>query len=156
MVTFTGAWSQEEAEEFLERATIPLRLACTTPSGHLWMVSLWFTYRDERLFCATSKQADIVRYLQHDSDVAFEASTNDPPYRGIRGNGTVSIEPDTEKELLRDLIERYLGGTDSGLARRLLSTDREEVVLCLTPRRVYSWDFTERMRDTSDGSRDSR
>ncbi|WP_440008431.1 pyridoxamine 5'-phosphate oxidase family protein [Halomicrococcus sp. SG-WS-1] len=149
MATFTGVWSAEEVEAFLERTTVPLRLACTTPSGRLWMVSLWFRYRDGDLLCATSKGAEVVRYLDDDPHVAFEVSTNDPPYSGVRGNGTVTIEPDAGEETLRALLDRYLGGTDSGLARRLLSSDREEVALRIEPDRVYSWDFADRMRDAT-------
>jgi nitroimidazol reductase NimA-like FMN-containing flavoprotein (pyridoxamine 5'-phosphate oxidase superfamily) len=149
MTTFTGVWSAAEVEAFLERTTVPLRLACTTPSGRLWMVSLWFRYRDGTIRCATSSRADVVRYLREDPHVAFEVSTNDPPYSGVRGNGTATVEPDADKETLRTLLERYLGGTDSAFARRLLSSDREEVALRVEPDRMYSWDFTDRMRDAS-------
>lgn len=150
MTEFTGAWSQAAVAEYLDDATIPLRLACTTPSGRLWMVSLWFLHRDGELRCATSSSADVVRYLRHDPGVAFEVSTNEPPYKGVRGNGEVVIEPDAEKTLLRELLDRYLEGTDSPLARGLLSDDREEVALRIDPGRVFSWDFTQRMRDVAE------
>ncbi len=81
----------------------------------------------------------MVRFLRRDSEVAFDISTNDIPYRGIRGNGTVELSSDSEKTLLRALTERYLGGTGSPLARRLLD-DRDEVRIRLEPRAVYSWD----------------
>lgn len=154
MTAFTGAWDRDGVAAFLDDAEIPLRLACTTPSGHLWMVSLWFRRSEPdagdgslRLECATSRSADVVGYLREDPGVAFEISTNEVPYRGIRGRGEVAIEPDEGKATLRALIERYLGGTDSKLARNLLSEGREEVVLRIDPAKVYSWDFSERMRD---------
>jgi len=147
MTDYTGAWDREDVAAFLADATIPLRLACRTPGGHLWMVSLWFRHRDGRLECATGRDADVVRYLRGDPGVAFEVSTNDPPYRGVRGRGTVGIEPDPDRAVLRDLLERYLGGTDSRLADRLLAEGREEVTLRIDPAKVYSWDFSDRMRD---------
>lgn len=149
-----GSRSRDDITAFLETQTIPVRLGCQTPSGHLWMVSLWYRYRPEetdedgddwRLECATSASADVVAYLRENPDVAFEISTNDPPYAGVRGRGTASIEPDPEKEVLRDLLERYLGGTDSELARGLLREDREEVMITIDPAVVYGWDFSERM-----------
>jgi hypothetical protein len=101
------------------------------------------------LRCATSRDADVVRYLEADDGVAFEVSTNEPPYRGVRGNGTATIAPDAEKRLLRSLLERYLGGTDSALARRLLDPEREEVEIRVEPARVHSWDYAGRMRDAT-------
>ncbi|TYL40573.1 pyridoxamine 5'-phosphate oxidase [Natronococcus pandeyae] len=149
-----GSRSRDDITAFLETQTIPVRLGCQTPSGHLWMVSLWYRYRpgetdengdDWRLECATSASADVVSYLRENPGVAFEISTNEPPYAGVRGRGSASMEPDPEKEVLRDLLERYLGGTESELARSLLREDRDEVVITIDPAVVYGWDFSERM-----------
>ncbi|MFU8869740.1 pyridoxamine 5'-phosphate oxidase family protein [Natronococcus sp.] len=154
-----GSRSREEIAAFLETQTIPVRLGCRTPAGHPWMVSLWYRHRsietDENgsgtendgwiLECATSAEADVVAYLRETPEVSFEVSTNDPPYAGVRGRGEASLEPDPEKEVLRDLLERYLGGTESKLARTLLDEDREEVTITLEPAVVYGWDFSGRM-----------
>jgi nitroimidazol reductase NimA-like FMN-containing flavoprotein (pyridoxamine 5'-phosphate oxidase superfamily) len=140
-----GAWDATETEAFLGSATVPIRLSCHANRESLWMLSLWFLYRDDAFWCATSADADIVDYLADDDHVAFEISTNEPPYKGVRGNGTASVEPDEEKALLRELLARYLGGTDSDLADRLLSPDREEVTISIDPDRLYTWDFSDRM-----------
>ena len=149
MPEWSGAWTAAEATAYLENATVPIRLACRTPDGGLWMLSLWYRYRDGAFHCATGADADVVGYLEHDANVAFEVSDNDPPYRGVRGSGEVSIEPDEDKALLRELLERYLNGTDNALADRLLAEGREEVRLTVDPTKLYTWDFSERMPDTS-------
>ncbi|WP_265110965.1 pyridoxamine 5'-phosphate oxidase family protein [Halosolutus halophilus] len=147
-----GPLSAAEIRSFLAETTIPIRLACQTPAGNLWMVSLWYRHRSTGddadgwvLQCATGADADIVAFLREHSAVAFEISTNQPPYRGVRGRGTASIDPDPEKETLRDLLERYLDGTDSSLARNLLREDRNEVTITIDPAVVSSWDYTDRM-----------
>ncbi|MCO8256169.1 pyridoxamine 5'-phosphate oxidase family protein [Haladaptatus sp. AB618] len=149
MTELSGVWSKDELIEYFERTTVPLRLACRTPSGNLWMVSLWYLYDGDALCCATAASADIVDLLRKGPSVAFEVSTNDPPYTGVRGNGTASVEPDSEKELLRELVTRYLGDADSRLARELLSDDRSEVTIRIEPNRLHSWDFTARMGEPS-------
>jgi nitroimidazol reductase NimA-like FMN-containing flavoprotein (pyridoxamine 5'-phosphate oxidase superfamily) len=141
----TGTWDRAETEAFLEGETIPIRLSCHTKRDDLWMLSLWYRYRDGALWCATSAEADVVDYLSADDRVAFEISTNEPPYKGVRGNGTASVDPDPDKHLLKTLLERYLGGTDSPLAERLLSPERDEVRIRIDPDRVYTWDFSHRM-----------
>jgi hypothetical protein len=77
--------------------------------------------------------------------VGIDVSTNDAPSRGIRGTGTAVLSRDGGEEVLRDLIQRYLGGTDSSLAQRLLSGDREEVLIRIDPDEIYSWDYTDRI-----------
>ncbi|SNZ12245.1 Pyridoxamine 5'-phosphate oxidase [Natronoarchaeum philippinense] len=148
--TCTGVWSRERVESFLRETTVPLRLSCHTPAGRLWMLSLWYRYRDGRLWCATAADADVVEYLRADEEVAFEISTNDPPYRGVRGNGVAHVRSDGGKELLASLLERYLGGTESSLGDQLLDDNREEVRIEIEPRRAFSWDFSERMADAVD------
>lgn len=126
---------------------MPLRLACRTGNGRLWLLALWFTYRDGAFHCATGRQADVVEFLEAHPGVAFEVSVNEPPYRGVRGNGRASIHADPEKSLLGDLLERYLGGTDSALAEGLLAADREEVRIEIEPARLVTWDYSDRMPD---------
>jgi nitroimidazol reductase NimA-like FMN-containing flavoprotein (pyridoxamine 5'-phosphate oxidase superfamily) len=143
----SGDWTAARAEEYLTDRRIPVRLACRTPDGGLWMLSLWYLVRDGALHCATGADADVVRYLREDPSVAFEVSDNEPPYCGVRGAGTATITPDEGKALLRELMERYLGGTDHELGRKLLHPDREEVHLRIDPERAYTWDFGDRMGD---------
>lgn len=145
MVTLTGAWTLDEVETFLSEVTVPLRIGCRTPTDDPWMLSLWFRYADGTFECATGADADVVQYLDHDPTVSFEVSTNEPPYRGVRGNGTASIADDEEKAVLRELLERYLGGTKTPLAEQLLSPDRREVRIEITPNRLHSWDYSDRM-----------
>jgi nitroimidazol reductase NimA-like FMN-containing flavoprotein (pyridoxamine 5'-phosphate oxidase superfamily) len=142
--TLTGDWDREAVEAYLHDRAIPIRLGCRTPAGVPWMLSLWYQYRDETFHCATAAEADVVRHVEHEPHVSFEVSDDQPPYKGVRGHGLVTVEPDG-KPLLRELLERYVGGTDSGFARRLLAPDRDEVRLVLEPRKLYSWDFGDRM-----------
>jgi len=145
MDRLTGDWDRDRTEQFLDDQTIPVRLATRTPGGGLWMLSLWYRYRDGALECATAAGATVVGYLRENPEVAFEISTNDVPYRGVRGAGVAEVAPDDDKTVLRDLVERYLGDTDSKLAQSLLSPDREEVRIRVDIDRAYTWDFSDRM-----------
>ena len=148
MATVSGAWSETRLEAFLEEARVPIRIATHRRDGSLWMVALWYRYRNGSFECATGANAHIVRFLEGDPQVAFDVSTNDPPYRGVRGNGTATLAADEEKTTLRALIERYLGDTDSPLAKSLLSDDREEVRIRIDPNEMHSWDYSKRMQGT--------
>ncbi|MCU4801272.1 pyridoxamine 5'-phosphate oxidase family protein [Halobacteria archaeon HArc-gm2] len=147
MTDFRGAWSEGEVESFLHEVTVPIRIATRRSDGSLWPVTVWYRYRDGFLECATQAGADLVAILRNDPAVGFDVSTNEVPYRGIRGSGVATVSRDGGSDVLRALVERYLGGTDSSLARYLLSDDRDEVRIRIDPREIYSWDYTERMRD---------
>ncbi|KAB1187463.1 MULTISPECIES: pyridoxamine 5'-phosphate oxidase family protein [Haloferax] len=146
----SGPWSRDRLDEFLTSTTIPLRLSCRTPADDPWMLSLWYEWDPEvpELRCATAADADVVRFLRAHDEVAFEISTNDPPYRGVRGRGTATIEPDDEKAVLSRLLHRYLGDTDSALAKRLLSPERDEVTIRIRPTKLHTWDYANRMETT--------
>lgn len=150
MVEFRGAWNEEAVEAFLQDVPIPIRIGTHRPDDSLWLVALWYRYRDGTFECATGANADVVGFLRSNSQVAFDVSTNRPPYRGVRGNGTASLAPDRDKTVLRTLIERYLGGTDSSLAEELLSSEREELQIRIDPEEIYSWDYTDRMPATAE------
>jgi len=66
----------------------------------------------------------------------------------VSGGQGRTLVTDERKETLRGLPERYLGGTDSGLAAFLLAEDRGKLVVTVDPDRLYTRDFTDRMGDT--------
>jgi nitroimidazol reductase NimA-like FMN-containing flavoprotein (pyridoxamine 5'-phosphate oxidase superfamily) len=147
MTDVRGPWSRPQLEAFLDEATVPLRLAVRTPAEYPWIVPLWYVHREGAFHCATGRSADVVEFLEADPRLGFDVSTNEPPYRGVRGAGEATIEPDDDKAQLRELLTRYLGGTDSGLAETLLDADREEVRIDIHPDRLVTWDYSDRMAD---------
>ena len=131
---------------FLKEVNIPLRLSCLTTSGWPMIVSLWYLYSEGKLFCSTQKNSKLVKFLRQDPRCAFEIAPETPPYRGIRGKGTVELVEEGAMDTLEKLILRYLGGKDSGLAQYLLSRDNE-VAIVITPKKLYTWDYSSRMQD---------
>lgn len=136
-----------EAQDFLEQVHIPIRLACLTPGGWPALISLWYLYQDDLLYCATQESAKIIRYLENNNQCAFEIAADDPPYCGIRGKAIASIDDELGAEMLEKLLLRYLGDINNDLARNLLAKKDNEVAIVLKPMSIYSWDFSERMKD---------
>lgn len=142
---YRGPWTAEDVESFLSEHEIPTRIAARRPDGSLWIVALWYRLDDSAIECATRASADLVGFLRSDPQVGFEISTNEMPYRGVRGAGTADLERDEDLSVLTSLVDRYLDDRDSPLASELLDPDREEVRIRIQPDVVYSWDFSERM-----------
>ncbi|MDF1735510.1 MAG: pyridoxamine 5'-phosphate oxidase family protein [Minwuia sp.] len=144
-----GPWNRTRIDAFLTSTTVPMRLAAITGSGRPMLVSVWFSWEADALWCASPMQADIVRALRHNSACAFEVSVEAPPYYGVRGQGQAEILPDG-KDQLRDLIIRYGGDPESDFAKWLLGRKVEEATLRITPDRLSTWDFRKRMGDAFD------
>lgn len=146
-VKLRGPWGGAEIEAYLGEIAIPVRLAVHDSTASPWVVSLWFLYEAGSLWCATNRNAKLVSYLQAHSQCGFEVAGDMPPYRGIRGKGRATIIPDRGAEMLNRLLARYGISPQSGLARSLLAKIDQEVAISITPSRISSWDFTERMAD---------
>ena len=142
-----GPWSAKQAEQFMADVRVPLRLACNGNARHPLLASLWFLPADGRLWCATQCSADVVTLLRRDPHCAYEISVEAPPYRGVRGRGITKLHDDRGEPVLRSLLERYLGGSDSSLARTLLAQVETETAIEIEPLTCVSWDYEERMRE---------
>ncbi len=122
----------------------PLRISVQGLHGPL-IVPLWFVWQVDRIWCASQQSSMVVRALQADPRCAFDLSTNDMPYRGIRGRGHARCLPESGARVLEQLIDRYQVNRDSRLARWLLSRCDTEVAIEITPVWQSDWDYSERM-----------
>ena len=142
-----GPWPPQAIERFLAETVIPMRLAGATPSGDPLVLSLWFLPLDGTLWCACNRNAYMARMLRTNPKCAFEIAGDQPPYRGIRGKGNASLHDDMGPDILARLMARYGIGATSRLGRFLTQRPEDETAICIVPRSLMSWDYTERMTD---------
>lgn len=140
-----GAFSREQIDLHLRETAIPLRLACVDPDGSPLVLSLWYLWRDDFIWCATSPSARVVTLLRDESRCGFEVARDAPPYRGVRGQGRAELMPEMGGAILEALVDRYVGTRESGFARWLLSRRDDEMAIRIAPTNVSSWDFARRM-----------
>ena len=96
-------------------------------------------------FGCTQPQSVIARQLRSNPRVGLEVAVNEPPYRGVSGQGDARIVEGDAMGLLSELAERYLPGQDGDLKKWLLSRADTEVILEVKPQHLTSWDFRSRM-----------
>lgn len=147
-----GCWSAGEVVAHLDASLIPLRLAVHDSTGAPWVMSLWFLHEAGAIWCATNASSKLASYLERQSVCGFEVAGDQPPYRGVRGKGSIALVPERGGEILGRLLDRYGIDRASKLARSLLAKADQEVAIRITPERISSWDFTARMKGATETS----
>jgi nitroimidazol reductase NimA-like FMN-containing flavoprotein (pyridoxamine 5'-phosphate oxidase superfamily) len=146
--------SEDMIVECLTNSKIPIRLACMSISDWPIVVSLWYTYLNEKVYCATQNTAKVVKYLRKNPKCGFEIAGDSFPYRGVRGYGKASIVENKGEEILRMLIQKYLTGKETTISslklyKLLLSKEhlQNEVAIEIIPSAMFKWDYKKRMID---------
>jgi nitroimidazol reductase NimA-like FMN-containing flavoprotein (pyridoxamine 5'-phosphate oxidase superfamily) len=143
-----GPWNDTEVREYLIDSDIPMRLSCIGADGFPRVISVWFNYREDRIYCVSHQDSSLIRLLQRSEKVGFEVAPNIPPYQGVRGQGIARLLVDKSAEPdLTNLLARYTGGSGNKLSNWLLDRVNEEVLIEIEPLRLFSWDYRERMKD---------
>jgi nitroimidazol reductase NimA-like FMN-containing flavoprotein (pyridoxamine 5'-phosphate oxidase superfamily) len=140
-----GRWSPARIAAYLEEMRIPLRLAAVSESGRPVVVSLWYQPSHGSLWCASQRRSRIVRILDRDSRCGFEVAADQPPYRGVRGQGRARLVPERGAEILDRLLQRYGVSLSSELGRWLRSRAAQEIAIEIRPDRISTWDYSQRM-----------
>lgn len=137
----------EEIDKFIPDSKIPIRIAFMKSTDLPAVISLWYVCKDGKIYCATQKTAKIVSYLQKNPVCGFEIAADKPPYKGIRGEGTVHILNETGAYFLDLLIDKYLGEKESTLSKFLRDNSKTEVAIEITPQKIFHYDYSKRMKD---------
>ena len=125
---------------------IPIRLAFMDSNNEPAVISLWYVSMEDKIFCATQKKAKIVQYLRENPVCGFEIAADSPPYKGVRGKGTVRILEDKGLDILNILMKKYLGKKESNLSRFLQNNSKTEVAIEITPKKIFNYDYSQRMK----------
>jgi nitroimidazol reductase NimA-like FMN-containing flavoprotein (pyridoxamine 5'-phosphate oxidase superfamily) len=104
-IDLSGPWKKPQIDEFLIGNNLPVRLSCNASDGFPRVISLWYQYANDTLFCVTHQSSKLITLLKNNNQVGFEISPNEPPYFGVRGQGTAQLQPLGESPILDDLLE---------------------------------------------------
>jgi nitroimidazol reductase NimA-like FMN-containing flavoprotein (pyridoxamine 5'-phosphate oxidase superfamily) len=113
------------------------------------VVSLWYVYTDEKIYCATQSTSKIIRHLRRSPKCGFEITGD--PYRGIRGYGNALILKGKGENILRMLLQKYFKGRETSELHKLLLSEKHlqnEAAVEITRNRMFEWDYKERMNDS--------
>ena len=143
----TGPWSVHEIEQYFAQKTIPLRLSVISRAGWPVVLSLWYLFEDGVFKCATRRNAKVVDMIDGNPRCGLEVAGETLPYHGVRGQGVATIDEQNGAAMLERLADRYIGQKETPFRRWLLAGTHDEVAITITPIRLMSWDYRDRMTD---------
>lgn len=135
----------KEIDRFIPDSKIPIRLSFMKSPAIPAVISLWYLCDKDKIYCATQKKAKIVSYLQKNPICGFEIAADKPPYKGIRGEGTIRIKDELGPDVLNLLIKKYLGEKVSKLSEFLRHNSKTEVAIEINPEKIFHYDYSKRM-----------
>lgn len=140
-----SSWSKNEIFNYLDQANIPIRISCNDVDGYPVICSVWFIHLDGILWAASHRNSHIIKALKNSPKIGFEVATNEYPYHGVRGKANITLLENSTTNILEQLIDKYLQGSNTKLSHWLLSRKKDEYAIKISPISINSWDFSERM-----------
>ena len=144
-IKITGPWDMQKIGSYLDTSVVPLKLAIISARGWPVIASLWFSYEDGTIICASKEKSRVIQILKENNKCAFEVSADSPPYHGVRGQGLAVLGHDPSGKTLENLHDRFLGSSNTPFKAWLMRGASEEVIIRITPSNLMSWDYRNRM-----------
>lgn len=138
-------WDEIQITRFLKSSKVPIRLSFLNKKQEPKICSLWYECDDGAIWSASHKNSYLINQLKHNASISFEISSNEYPYKGIRGKVEIELLMKDADNILGNLISKYLGSGNSKLSSWLMSRAEDEYVIKINPTLVNSWDFSHRM-----------
>jgi general stress protein 26 len=146
---FGAPLSEQETTDFLKSSKLNIHLGTIDEKGHPNVHPTWYIYdpSKESIYVETSKQGKKTYNLRKNENVYFCIDDPNPPYKGVRGKGTVKIHEDINFNvpIAEKIMVKYLGSIEHPMAQALLNMQKggQSVILEISPKYYSTWDYSK-------------
>ena len=144
--------TEEETKDFLANNANNLLMRMGTIDGkgepNVTVTAFYFDEPSEKIFAVTQKGSKKVQHLKNRNIMSYCIDDPNPPYRGVRGKGTVKFLVDIQENI--PLATKYLtklnGSLDNHFAKWLMNEieNGRSIFLEITPRYFSTWRIARR------------
>lgn len=141
--------SEQGVKEFLSSKVLNVHVGTVDEYGHANIHPAWYYYDSskDKIYIETGKQSKKTGNLERNNVIYFCIDEQNPPYRGVRGKGTVKIYDDINFNvpIAVKIHIRYLGSLENPISKSLLDMMRagQSIVLEITPKYYSTWDYSK-------------
>jgi general stress protein 26 len=132
-----------------------IHLGTVDEKGHANIHPAWYYYDPfaNKLYVQTGKQSKKTYNLRNNEIIYFCIDDQNPPYKGVRGKGSVKIHEDVNfnMPIAEKILIKYLGNLEQPSAEMLLAAQKKGqlVVLEISPIYYSAWDNGKQMGQTN-------
>ncbi|MGA7369375.1 MAG: pyridoxamine 5'-phosphate oxidase family protein [Nitrososphaeraceae archaeon] len=143
---FGAPLNEQETVHFLTTGKLNVHLGTVDEKGHPNVHPTWYYYDtgNNRIYVETSKEAKKTHNIRKNENVYFCIDDPNPPYKGVRGKGSVKIHEDINFNvpIAEKMMVKYLGNVEHPMARALLNMQKggQSVILEIFPKYYSTWD----------------
>jgi len=140
---------EEEIKAFLTSKVLNVHLGTVDGNGDANIHPAWYYYDSskDKIYVETGKLSKKTDNLKKNNSIYFCIDDQSPPYKGVRGKGTVKISEDLSFNvpIAEKIHIRYLGSLDNPISKSLMDAVRkgQSVVLEISPRYYSTWDYSK-------------
>jgi general stress protein 26 len=140
--------NEQEIKDFLNESVLNVHLGTIDDRGHPNVHPAWYYYNTSngKLYVETSKYSKKTDNLRKNKNIYFCIDDPTPPYKGVRGKGTVTIHEDIGFNLpiAEKVLIRYLGTLEHPMSKSLIEAQKGglSVMLEITPQYFSTWDYS--------------
>jgi hypothetical protein len=131
--------SEQDIKDFLTTKVLNVHLGTVDENGHSNIHPAWYYYDDskEKIYVETGRHSKKMENLSMNNTIYFCIDDPSPPYKGVRGKGSVEVHRDVNFNVLiaQKIHLRYLGNLEHPISRELMDAIKkgQSVVLELSP-----------------------
>ena len=130
--------TKEEMERFLDEPWLTF-VGTLTKTGHPHVTPIWSYYDGQHFYLTLLDGNPKRRAVARDNRVALAIGNYTPPYKAVVVHGTAELIRRNVRPIVRKLVVKYLGDEQADTITDMLMKE-PQVIVKVTPRRIYSWD----------------
>ena len=141
--------NEQEIKDFLTVGKLNIHLGTVDEKGDANIHPAWYFYdpSKEMIYLETSKEGKKTYNLRKNENVYFCIDDPNPPYKGVRGKGSVKIHEDINFNvpIAEKIMVKYLGNIDHPMAKGLLDMQKkgQSIVVEISPKYYSTWDYSK-------------
>jgi len=146
---------EQETKNFLAAGKLNVHVGTVDDKGDANIHPAWYYYDTptNKIYIETSKKAKKTYNLRKKEDVYFCIDEPNPPYKGVRGKGTVKIHEDVSFNIpiAEKIMLKYLGNLEHPMAKALLDFQKngQSVVIEISPKYYSTWDYSKQITSSN-------
>ncbi len=121
---FGAPLTEQEIKDFLTTKVLTLHLGTVDEKGHanIHPVAYHYNLSNNKLYVLTEKESKKIHNLKKNEMIYFCVDNPSPPYKGVRGKGSVIISEDLQFNIsiMEKVIPRYGGKLEDPTSQALL------------------------------------